>query len=256
MLEIRSVLATLKSSLLHRGVFGTFRRIAADPLYRFRDWQFDRKHNVRTAGFIAPEDLDIDDIHKQSAVQYQPVRLHAFRRIMTMLAIDHQEFTFVDFGCGKGRAMLLASEFPFRRILGVELSPALCQAARENIRAYTSPTQQCKRLEVACADAAQYRVPREPAVLFFYNPFDAQIMSPVLHNLEESLREAPRPLYLVLYNPVLDGLVKKTAWLRVYRATGQFSIYESVPWGAPKRRAEVSQSAIDPVTDPSRQGQR
>jgi SAM-dependent methyltransferase len=227
MAENGSLLAAVKTSLRHRGAAGTLNRILADPFYRLRDWQFDRKYHVRTAGIIYPDRLDIDDMHKRSAVQYQPVRLHAFSRIMQALPVNHEEFTFIDIGCGKGRAILLASEFAFRRIVGVELSPGLCKVARENIRTYRSSTQRCKHLEVSGIDAAQYRVPAEPAILFFYNPFSEEIMRPVLHHLEKSLREHPRRLYVVLYNPVLDKLIEGSRLLKRDCATGQFSIYRN-----------------------------
>jgi SAM-dependent methyltransferase len=52
---------------------------------------------------------------------------------LAALPIKHEEFTFVDIGCGKGRALFIAAEFPFRRIVGAELAVELAQIARANV---------------------------------------------------------------------------------------------------------------------------
>ena len=66
-----------------------------------------------------------------------------FREIINSLRIDFREFTFLDIGSGKGRALLLAAEYPFRRIVGVELMPELNSMAEENIRRFASQKRPC-----------------------------------------------------------------------------------------------------------------
>jgi hypothetical protein len=48
-----------------------------------------------------------------------------------------QDFTFIDLGSGKGRVLLMAAAYGFKRIIGVEFMPELHRVAEENIRKYT-----------------------------------------------------------------------------------------------------------------------
>jgi hypothetical protein len=226
--RLTDVLAEVRKLVNQRGIRGAIGRCLLEPLYRFRDKTFDRRFHVQTAGIVAIPDLDISEADRRCAERYQPVRLHAFAEFMRLLEIPHHEFIFVDFGSGKGRAMLLAAEFPFRRILGVELSPRLCEIATKNLQTYQNPIQRCRNLAIACQNAATFVVPPEPAVFYFYNPFGRDVMSTILASLRKSLVSEPRPVFIVLYNPVLDHLVEQADFLQLYKVTGRCSIFESI----------------------------
>jgi tRNA1(Val) A37 N6-methylase TrmN6 len=141
------------------------------------------------------------------------------------VAIPYQEFTFIDFGSGKGRALLLAAEFPFQRIVGVEFSRELVQIAARNIRTYRSETQRCQQIELVCTDAAAYPIPDEPAVLYFYNPFEEQVMVPVIENIRRSLEHRSRDVVVVYATPHCDHLWKRVGALRKIKSGGGYSIY-------------------------------
>ena len=64
----------------------------------------------------------------------------------------------------------MASEYPFRRIVGVELLPELHQIAQENLARYKSESQKCFALEAVCGDAIDFAFPVEPLVIFLFNP--------------------------------------------------------------------------------------
>jgi hypothetical protein len=84
--------------------------------------------------------------------QYQPTDPSLFREIVSGLRIEYSEFTFIDLGSGKGRALLLASEFPFRRIVGIELLPELHTIAKQNVRQrnfYVRPLPRARTAESA-----------------------------------------------------------------------------------------------------------
>jgi hypothetical protein len=141
----------------------------------------------------------------------------------------YSDFTFIDIGSGKGRTLLMASDYPFRRILGVELLPALHHIAQENIRKYTSPSQQCFAIESICGDARHFEFPPDPTVLYLFNPLPGTGLLDLLNNLEQSLREHPRPIYLLYHNPQLDGTLHQRRYLRKIAGTEQYSVFESVP---------------------------
>lgn len=147
---------------------------------------------------------------------YQPIPPAEFHEIMAALPVDFSRFTFIDIGSGKGRALLLAAEYGFRRSIGVELLPELHQAAEENIRQLQNRSQ-ADTIELVCGDAAQFRFPTEPSVIFLFNPLPLPALRRVIGEIKASLQSAPRSLYVVYANPVhLEvfanlSLVKKTS---------------------------------------------
>src|SRR5438045_5385838 len=89
--------------------------------------------------------------------------------------LDFPEFVFLDLGSGKGRTLMMASDYPFQRIIGVELLPALNQVARENIALYKGESQKCLAIESICADATTFPLPAAPLVLYLFNPFPGEL---------------------------------------------------------------------------------
>lgn len=228
----------IKKIMHQRGLSGTIKLIAwklgnplADWLWparyreRKREREFDARFGVETAGIIELAQLRIESRHRQHGVEYEQTKPAAFDTLMKPLQIRFEDFTFVDFGSGKGRALLLASDYPFRRIIGVEFAVELHEAAQLNIARYRSATQRCHAIEVFCQDAAEFVLPPEPTVFYFYNPFDATVMKQVLANIRASLAVHPRPVFLLYCNHLHRDLVaqfgfveiKSAIWYSVFR---------------------------------------
>src|SRR5436305_42388 len=53
----------------------------------------------------------------------------------------------LDYGCGLGRVILLASRFPFKKIIGIELAPSLVERAERNIQSF-SGQRSCNDIQV------------------------------------------------------------------------------------------------------------
>jgi SAM-dependent methyltransferase len=158
---------------------------------------------------------------------YQPTDPAFFHDMMRSLPIAFADFTFLDLGSGKGRTLLMASDYPFHRIIGIELLPSLHAIAEQNIQLYNSPTQRCFALESVCADARNYPFPREPFVAYLFNPFPEDILRQVIQNLEVSLEQHPRPAYLVYHNPVLPFVIEDHGKFRKVVTSDYYSIYVS-----------------------------
>ena len=79
---------------------------------------------------------------------------------------------------GTGRAILAASRFAFRKIVGVEYSEQLNQVARENVSRFPAGEMQCREIAIVCHDAASFPLPERPPILFLYSPFGKQVMTP------------------------------------------------------------------------------
>jgi hypothetical protein len=192
---------------------------------RYGDADYDWDHHVNTTSAgVSWHDRLLGVFHSP----YQPTEPALFHEMLEALhqqALDVREFTFIDLGSGKGRTLLLASDYPFRRILGVELLAALHQIAQENLQRYSSESQKCFALESICADATAFAFPAEPTVLYLFNPFPESGLKRMLTNLEQSLRQNPRPVYVLYHNPLLEHVLRESAAFRKVGGTHQYSIY-------------------------------
>jgi hypothetical protein len=89
---------------------------------RYGDADYDWDHRVNTtSAAVGWRDRLLGVFHSP----YQPTELALFHSMIEVLreraGINFSEFVFVDLGSGKGRTLLMASDYPFRRIAGVEL---------------------------------------------------------------------------------------------------------------------------------------
>lgn len=165
--------------------------------------KFDNEFGTDTDGIRPVGSLDIAlSENSAHAFSYEASPYHVITEIFQKLSnIAHTRFSFIDFGAGKGRVLFIASLLPFKAVIGIEFSPELCEIAKSNIAKI--PPSECAAASIECvqADAMKYRLPGDPLVCYFHNPFDQVIMEAVIGRLVESLREIPRELYVVYLNP-------------------------------------------------------
>lgn len=190
---------------------------------------FDLRYGTDTSGTIEPWALDIPANMVAHAVRYQTAKVDVFMEILNSLTISYEEFVFVDIGSGKGRALLMASRFPFKEIVGVELSDSLHRIASNNIQIYCDESQRCHRIQSVCKNAIGYEIPREHLVLYLFNPFDEQIMRAVLSNIEKSFDRNPNNLYILYLKPLYRHLFDQSKFLRIIKETDKYAIYERSP---------------------------
>jgi SAM-dependent methyltransferase len=200
---------------------------------RFGDADYDWDYRVNTtSGAVGWRDRLLGMFHSE----YQPTEPVAFHGMLDTLqatpspdqsTLNFRDFTFVDLGSGKGRTLLMASDYPFRRIVGVELLPSLHQIAQQNLRQYKSESQKCFALESICGDATAFPFPDDPLVIYLFNPFPESGMRQVVANLERSLRAHPRPVYVLYHNPLLEHTLSEGARLRKITGTHQYSMFAS-----------------------------
>ena len=226
----RTILPRIKKSIQRRGVWTSIRRSVFLPAHLIREYRetrklmrtpsndvFDRGYGVDTDGefdgWTYLSDLEIPStnwIHGNNYAAIDPAR---FRAAMSTLPIKFEDFAFVDFGSGKGRALMLASEFPFKRIIGVEFSPELHAIAKSNIRNFeyskSGPLKSefsgpaSVRLESMCMDFLDFPLPLEPSVFFLFDPCDEYVLEKLLFRIGASLAAHPRRIHLIYLAPTL-----------------------------------------------------
>jgi len=194
-----------------------------DPLPPQPD-PFDQFYGTDTGGFILGHDLST-----RSDVAYLGCSPSSLTQALTDLAINYEDFTFIDLGCGKGRALLVAAQFPFRRLLGVEIAGELCDTARANA---TLKPDWAARISISQMDATKVIFPDGPLLLYFFNPFFAPVLREVLKNLERQLRNSPRPAF-ILYadNPRFTDVMGSFEFLKQVSDTNYLLSAEDVARG-------------------------
>lgn len=102
----------------------------------------------------------------------------------------------VDFGSGKGGALITFSRYPFSKIAGVELSPELVAIAEDNLKKLNIGT-----ITMTVSDAADFTDLDEYNYFYFFSPFPCSIMSKVIQNICSSLIARPRKAVIIYFNP-------------------------------------------------------
>lgn len=224
MIPIHKILQKLRSDgirAIPRGVRTIYRGWA--------DRSLDRRFKIDTAGMN-------DELRALGAISdradrgygYEPIQLRVFREIQDAWRIEPGEYTFLDLGSGKGRALILAAECGFRRVIGVEFAPALHEIAQRNVARYRNLRPAAPPVEMYLEDAASYAIPDEDLVLFLYNPFDDAVLNRVIENVEASLNRSPRRFTVVYRNPRHGDILEKSPWFRTVTKTHAFTVYEGV----------------------------
>ena len=111
---------------------------------------------------------------------------------------------------GKGRALLMAADYPFQRIVGVEFMPELRRAAQKNIAGYSSDRQRCRQIEAICMDARDFQFPSRAAGGVSVQPFLRTDVRTVLENLRRSVEQAPRPVYIAYRFTEFENLLAQS----------------------------------------------
>jgi len=150
---------------------------------------FDAEHGVETSGMIGGAELPGGHEHDVFSTAYFGVPPSRMRRMLmrwreTVGVGPVEEYAFVDVGCGKGRALLLASELPFREVVGVELNGALAGVAERNAARWRELGRTRCEVRVVRGDATEMELPRAPLLVYLYNPFRAEVLRRLLRRLD------------------------------------------------------------------------
>lgn len=146
---------------------------------------FDTTHSVDTDGNIDLRTLTLvgDRDAMLYGIRYQPIHDLTLREMLDSITIP-AGCTFADIGCGKGRALLIAADYPFARVLGIDYAPDLVAIAKQNCAS--------RPIEVICADATSHPLPDGPLVLFLYNPFIGPVLARFVAHLQRRIASDPR----------------------------------------------------------------
>jgi len=173
---------------------------------------WDRRHKVDTCGQIELENLDVAGHNKAEGHAVVSISPHTFAYLARFFPNDRQTFTYIDIGAGKGRSLLLASRYGFKKIIGVEFAGVVCDIARRNIESFKDASR--ANIDVVYADAADYELPPGNLVLYLNNPFGENVWKNFIANTEASLRKNPQKIIMIATGSVpekIDMIVHRLA---------------------------------------------
>jgi hypothetical protein len=175
---------------------------------------FDQMHGVDTSGLVPAKHLVTGHANDEHVTAYYGVAPSILRSLIaqwreTIPPHPISSYTFIDIGAGKGRGLLVASELHFRRVIGIELNPALASIARQNVAHWISthsvdPTSpRLAPIEIFEQDVLDFDFPTTPLLLFLFHPFEAPVLRQLLRRIETRfaarLKRGPEPALDLIY---------------------------------------------------------
>lgn len=200
------------------------KRVLRGVRRRATEFVLARRTGVRTDGILGHEELGLEDERLQP---YEAAEWSTLRRALPRRSVSPDD-VFVDLGSGMGRAVVMAAAYPFRRVIGVELSPRLHEIATANVE-HGRFKRRCSEIELVNGDALTYELPPDASVVFLYNPFQGEVFAAAMRRLFASYDRAPRRLRIVYRNPVEHQALLSSGRVRVLRDWKGGYVYEVVP---------------------------
>lgn len=202
-------------------IYGIFNHVVKPPYVRLRsmlaDVVFERRYGVRTAGRIELAELGLAGEDRSN---YKAVGWLGLRRILRRREVSDTD-VFIDFGSGMGRAVIVAAFYPFRRVIGVELSATLNDTARHNVERCASRLR-CQDVSLVHSDVLDYSIPDDVTVAFFNNPFQGPIFVEVINRLLASVDRNPRELRIIYGTPKEEPFLLGTGRIHPVRTAHGF----------------------------------
>jgi len=193
-MNFREKILLIPHSFVALGVIETLKALGRYVLLRPSDLSFDKKYSTETR-------TRIDTNYYRTS----PERF--VRHLISNLGIDYREFDFVDIGCGKGRVLLIASNYPFRSISGVEIQRSVCVAAKKNLQIYKSIEQKCFNIQIHNLDARSFEPSIANTVFYFFEPFDKFVLGDVLAKIAHRVKGQGKTIYVVCVWPNLGPML-------------------------------------------------
>ncbi len=176
------------------GLITTVRYITSDLF-------FDMRYQIDTINTAQLEALQIDSQNKAVGNYYEGTNAYIFQKMISQVRLDPSQSTFVDFGSGKGKAMFMAAERGFRKVIGVEFSIELVETCRKNLEIFKTKSRSRTEFEILHMDASEYEIPADANLLFFSNPFNEELTGKVIGNILRSYDRSPRETWVVHLHP-------------------------------------------------------
>jgi hypothetical protein len=172
---------------------------------------FDEQFGTDTATNVKLHGLDIQSANYRFGIYYEPTEPSVLDAVLSALAIRHEEYSLLDYGCGKGLVVLKAAAYPFQRVVGVEFARELHEIALRNLARHPEALRRAP-VELVHGDVLEYEPPEGNLVIYVYEPFEAPVTEQLLARIESLL--PGRDLWVAYVWTKERGISSKPLWDR------------------------------------------
>jgi SAM-dependent methyltransferase len=180
-------------SLYYRGFINTFKLLTYEGKY-------EKQLGINTHSIVNLTNLTLAGESSEQNHHYQGASYFILFSVFNKLPENVKHNTFIDFGCGKGRALFVAEQCGFTKLIGVDIAKELIEDANANKLVY-KPKNIKSEITFIFNDATKYELPNDACVFYFFNPFGEEILQQVINNIKVSVKENPRKIYCIYLNP-------------------------------------------------------
>ncbi|MEH6588764.1 MAG: class I SAM-dependent methyltransferase [Halioglobus sp.] len=205
--------------------------VVYSPFYfydKYIEHKFDQRYGTDTNQKLSLKEYSINTKNLEHACRYQAIKIKFFTKMIEQVSIDLKTCIFLDLGSGKGKSLMLATDYPFKQIIGVEFSPELHQIAIQNIDVFSRKNSTHQKIQLFCMDAEQYDLPAENIVLFLYNPFQGKVMHTVVKKIDRFVSNGQFNLIVLYRNPKCSEMFENSNFLNTEKKTRDYSIYSGI----------------------------
>jgi SAM-dependent methyltransferase len=191
-------------SLYYRGFVNTIKLLSYENKY-------EKRLGINTHSIVNLDNLTLAGENSSQNHHYQGASYFILFSIFNKLPQEIKDLPFIDFGCGKGRAIFVAENCGFTHLIGVDIAKELIEDANNNKTLYKKKNLK-STIEFIFEDATQYKIPNDTVVYYFFNPFGEDILDKVLKNILKSVENNPRTIYCIYLNPKYATIFEKNGF--------------------------------------------
>ena len=180
-------------SIWLRGPINTFKLLTFEGKY-------EKLLGVNTHSIVNLDKLTLAGIPSSENHHYQGASYYILFKVFNLLPTNLKNKPLIDYGCGKGRALFVAEQCGFTKLIGVDIAKELIEDAKANQKIYSKMYKESK-FSFLFEDATKYIIPNDADTFYFFNPFGEKIIQMVINNIKESLKQNPRTVYCIYLNP-------------------------------------------------------
>ncbi|MEO5647585.1 MAG: class I SAM-dependent methyltransferase [Chitinophagaceae bacterium] len=159
-----------------------------------------KKYKIDTSRIQDVKRITVKGINLKNAEMYQGASYYLLEKVFEWLQDRKLNGPLIDFGCGKGRVLIVGAAYDFHKITGIDFAKSLCEEAEANIRR-VQQNFPATNFTIVHEDVVDYQIDELTNCFFFFNPFNEFVMKKVLKNIAISLNKSPRTCYVIYINP-------------------------------------------------------
>lgn len=186
----------------------------------------EKKYGINTTSANDLAEFQIKGNQLSHATEYMPVNYFTIENVLQHLPESAKQGTFLDIGCGKGRALCVAAAYGFTRLYGIDFARQLIEQAEQNL-SLTKQRFPSLKYELSWSDISTLEINKDVSTVFLFNPFNEILMKKIIQKINSSLQQYPRELYVLYCSPRHEELFFAVGYDVLYRIK-KFNFLEGV----------------------------